>query len=258
MNRCFESDRSNSKTHRQGATRKYARYVVGLLTIAPTLLAAAAVASNSEPILIQEDFERGLGKRWVERGFPSIARKNTFSLAVEPNGNHYLKVESMQSSSGKGIHMKFSPRRCPHLSWRWKISTTIAGADITRKDRDDAAAKLYLIFDGPSLWNPFDKRILVYVWDNAAPIGGVFRNSWLPEKERMLVLESGNDRAGHWVAERVHLAEDFGRAFPDEALGEVEALAFIADTDNTLSQVSAGIDDLRIRCAAPALEMPEE
>ena len=56
----------------------------------------------------------------------------------------------------------------------------------------------------------------------------------------------------------MHLAEDFGRAFPDEALGEVEALAFIADTDNTLSQFSAGIDDLRIRCAAPALEMPEE
>jgi hypothetical protein len=44
------------------------------------------------------------------------------------------------------------------------------------------------------------------------------------------------------------LFDDFKRAFPGEEQGNVEGLAFLADTDNTRSQVSAGFDDLMIRC----------
>lgn len=60
------------------------------------------------------------------------------------------------------------------------VSDVISGADITRKEGDDAAAKLYVVFASPSWWNPLDKRILVYVWDNAAPVGAVLPNTWLP------------------------------------------------------------------------------
>ncbi|MFQ5664804.1 MAG: DUF3047 domain-containing protein [Candidatus Binatia bacterium] len=225
-----------------------------LATLAATLCfrpGPSALASEQGRVLFQEDFEAGISDRWVERGFPSIERKNTFSLATDPVGNHYLKVESAQSASGRGVHLRFSPRACSDVSWRWMVSHAIATADITRREGDDGAAKLYVVFDGPSLWNPFDKRVIVYVWDNAAPVGRVFHNAWLPEKERMLVLESGNEKAGRWVTERVHLAQDFGRAFPGERPGEVEALAFMADTDNTATQVSAGLDDLVIRCRAP-------
>ena len=132
------------------------------------------------------------------------------------------------------------------------ISGTVARADIRRKEGDDAAAKIYIVFDGPSGWNPFDKRILVYVWDNAAPVGSVVPNAWLPDKERMLVLESGPDKVGQWITERVDLARDLSRSFPGESIGDVEAIAFIADTDNTMSEVWAALDDLRIECDAPA------
>lgn len=213
-------------------------------------LVAARLGGASSPVLFQEDFEAGLENRWVERGFPSIARKNTFSIAAEPDGNHYLKVESADSYSGKGVYLKFSPQRCPEVSWRWRVSNVIASADITRKEGDDAAAKLYVVFTGPSWWNPLDKRILLYVWDNAAPTGSIVPNSWLPDKERMIVLESGRAKVGSWVPERVNLAEDFARAFQGESPGNVEGLAFLADTDNTHERVSAGFDDLVIRCTS--------
>jgi hypothetical protein len=217
------------------------------------LIVAQALASDGSATLFHDfhdDFESGISERWVEQGFPSIDRKNTFSLAVEADGNHYLKVESAQSSSGKGIRMRFATRQCPDVSWRWMISNTIETADITRKEGDDAAAKLYVVFDGPSRWNPLDKRILVYLWDNAQPVGSLFSNAWLPDKERMVILESGTSKAGQWVGEHVDLEKDFARAFPGEQPGTVEALAFMADTDNTSTHVSAGFDDLVIRCAA--------
>ena len=210
-----------------------------------------AVAQSS--LLLFEDFEAGLSARWEEQGFPSIARHNVFSLASEPDGNHYLKVESDRSSSAKGVHLAWSPRRCPHVSWRWRISNTIAAGDLTRKEGDDAAAKLYVVFRGPSFWNPLDKRILVYVWDHRAPVGGIYPNAWLPTKERMVIVESGTAKVGQWVDEQVHLVNDFVRAFPGEEPGEVEGVAFLADTDNTRSRVTAGFDDLTIRCNEPEI-----
>ena len=204
-------------------------------------------------LLLSEDFEAGLSAQWEEQGFPSIARHNVFSLASEPDGNHYLKVQSDRSSSGKGVHLAWSPRRCPHVSWRWRISNTIAAGDLKRKEGDDAAAKLYVVFSGPSFWNPSDKRILVYLWDHRAPVGAIYPNAWLPTKERMVVVESGTSKVGQWVVEQVHLVNDFVWAFPGEEPGDVEAVAFLADTDNTRSRVTAGFDDLTIRCTEPEI-----
>lgn len=216
------------------------------------ILSAAAFSMGATPspgiVFFSEDFEAGLTERWVEQGFPSIARRNVFSVAAEPDGNHYLKVESARSYSAKGIHIIFSPEQCPHLSWRWKVSKVIVAADLSRKEGDDAAAKLYFVFAGPSVWKPFDTRILVYLWDNRAPVDAIYPNVWLPEKERMVILESGATKVGQWVSEQVNLLEDFKRAFPGEDPGIVQGVAFLADTDNTQSQVSAGFDDLLIRC----------
>ena len=219
---------------------------IGFLFAAP--VAVPVFASNQTAILFSENFETGLTDRWVEQGFPSIARRNVFSVAAEPDGNHYLKVDSDQSYSAKGVHITFSPARCPYVSWRWRVSDIIDVADVTRKEGDDAGAKLYVVLAGPSVWNPFDKRILVYLWDNRAPVGSIYPNAWLPHKERMVILESGATKVGRWVSEQVNLLEDFKRAFPGEDPGTVEGVAFLADTDNTRSEVSAGFDDLLISC----------
>ena len=216
------------------------------------LFASGVWAADGDAVLFREDFEHPLSPHWVERGFPSIERKNTFRVAADVDGNHFLQVESARSSSGMGVHLHFDPRRCPEVHWRWTVSDTLPTADLTRREADDAAAKLYVVFKGPSLWNPLDKRILVYVWDDALPVGTVLPNSWLPDKERMLVVESGRGKVGQWAADRTDLVEDFTRAFPAETPGAVEALAFMADTDNTSSRVSAGLDDLEIRCRGAA------
>lgn len=227
--------------------------LVAVFVYASLFSTGMSQAVEQSSLLFSEDFEAGLSHQWKEQGFPSIARHNIFSLASEPDGNHYLKVESDRSSSAQGVHLTFSPRQCPHVSWRWRISNTIAAGDLTRKEGDDAAAKLYVVFRGPSFWNPLDKRILVYLWDHRAPVGAIYPNAWFPAKERMVIVESGTAKVGQWVVEQIHLASDFARAFPGEEPGEVEGVAFLADTDNTRSRVTAGFDDLTIRCTEPEI-----
>ncbi len=241
-----------NRTHQCRAWKRLIVLATIMVLLLPiTLQADVQGRPDHGTVLFSENFEAGLSERWVERGFPSIGRKNHFSVVTEPLGNHYLKVESSSSYSGMGVYHSFSSRQCPLVSWRWKIDNIVERADITRKEGDDAAAKLYVVFDGPSFWNPLDKRILVYVWDNTAPVGVVMPNVWLPDKERMIVLESGKAKVGQWVEEQIDLFEDFRRAFPGEEPGEVEAWAFLADTDNSQSQVTAGFDDLTIRCEKP-------
>lgn len=231
-------------------------WVENSVLIGITLLSTLAIAAgpsqgdsaDNPEFAFREDFEGESVERWVEQGFPSIARKNQFSIAEGEQGNHYLRVESERSSSGRGVRLALSVERCSRLRWRWRVSHTLALADLSLRDRDDAAAKLYLVFDGPSRWNPLDKRILVYVWDHAGPIGRILPNAWLPEDERMLVLESAASPVNAWIHESVDLDRDFRRAFPGQQPGELEALVFIADTDNAGGRVSAGLDDLTIRC----------
>ena len=46
------------------------------------------------------------------------------------------------------------------------------------------------------------------------------------------------------------MPSDFARAFPGETAGAIEAVAFLADTDDTDTRVAAGLDDLLLRCVA--------
>jgi hypothetical protein len=222
------------------------------LVAALQVLSGAASAADSDRAVLHADFERPLDPAWRERGFPRISRHNVFRIAPDVDGNRYLRVESERASSGMGVTLdNLDPRRCADLAWRWRVEGVVAAADLTRRAGDDAAAKLCVVFDGPSFWNPTDKRVLVYVWDAALPRRTILPNAWLPETARMVVLRGAGDRAGRWVAERVDLLGDFARAFPGETPGAMEAVAFLADTDDTGSRVAAGLDDLILRCAQP-------
>lgn len=53
------------------------------LSMALGLLIVAQAFASDGASLLQEDFEGGISERWVEQGFPSIDRKNVFSLAIE-------------------------------------------------------------------------------------------------------------------------------------------------------------------------------
>ena len=55
----------------------------GLLATLIVLLGSGPVHRHDESVLFREDFEDGLSERWVERGFPSISRKISFTVALE-------------------------------------------------------------------------------------------------------------------------------------------------------------------------------
>ena len=184
---------------------------------------------------------------------------------VHDGGVTVLHVRS-ESAVGSAVHrMRVDPRAANRLTWRWKVDHALANAALGTREGDDFAARVYVSFDVPEESLSFASRAklkiarfiygpdtpaaaICYVWDNRHPVGTTL---WSPfsDRLRMVVLESGNARAGEWVAESRDVDADFRAAFAATWKAPTPAItgvAVAADTDQTLESVNAWFGDLRL------------
>ena len=150
--------------------------------------------------------------------------------------------------------------KTPVLCWRWLVTGPVRKADMTKKSGDDYAARVYVAFDVPDsalsgstkfrlrmARSLFGKDVpdaaVVYVWDNSHVVG-TSRKSSYTNRSQLVVAETGAGRAGTWVTERVDLASDYAKAFPDQP-GTPTQIAVAADGDNTNSSGRAAFADLQ-------------
>lgn len=158
----------------------------------------------------------------------------------------------------------------PMLCWRWRVDAPLVGADLATKAGDDYAARVYVSFVLPPDRIDFATRLqlsvarkiwgdvvpdaaLNYVWDNRYPVGTVRPNAYT-DRTQMLVLQSGAQRAGAWVAERRDLAADVEAAFGAGA--RPSQLAVASDTDNTGESARAGFADFHFVARDAACAFP--
>lgn len=156
-------------------------------------------------------------------------------------------------------HVTVDLGKTPILCWHWYVDSPVARADMTKKSGDDYAARVYVGFDVPDsalsgstkfklqiARTVFGKDLpdatLVYVWDNAHPVGTA-RRSPFTDRTQLIVAETGSGRARSWVPERVDVARDFSKAFAGQP-GKPTGIAVAADGDNTHSSGRAAFADM--------------
>ena len=197
------------------------------------------------------------------------AKPTTFRLGTVANSPAIeARVDSSMALLARPI--KVDLEQTPILCWRWWIQGVVAKGDIRKKNGNDFAARVYVSFDMPDsalsamvrmklgmarrmLGIPLPDAALTYVWDNRNPVGFAARSPYT-DRQQLIVAQSGNDRVGQWVPERVDVAADFARAFAGKP-GHPVGLAISADGDNTKSIGRAAFTDIHFvrrdqRCAA--------
>ncbi len=173
---------------------------------------------------------------------------------VKYRGEYVLKAHGIGTSSCLFREVKAELGSFPLISWRWKISNVIRQAIETRKDRNDSAARIIVVFEAVPgemppwyrleyllkgiIWKnaPLGPRI-EYIWGNKIEKGRIVDNPSVGGS-RMIILESGERKANRWIREKRNVVEDYRTAFGADPQGIV-ALGIQTDTDQSNEGVTA-------------------
>ncbi|MYG39766.1 MAG: DUF3047 domain-containing protein [Nitrospira sp. SB0677_bin_15] len=198
---------------------------------------------------------------WKPLTFHKIEEHTEYSL-VEDGGNVVLKAVSRGSSSGLTREVTIDPKVYPIVEWSWKIENVLEKGDVTTKEGDDYPTRLYITFAyDESKIDFFDQAqyelarllhgqypptgALTYIWESRSPVGTMVPNPYT-DRVQMIVLESGADKAGQWVAESRNVYEDYRKAFGDDP-PPISGVAVMTDTDNTQESAVAYYGDITFK-----------
>ena len=178
---------------------------------------------------------------------------------VDDAGVTVVRATAERSSSGLAHNVNLDPREFPILRWRWKVPRPIPGADNTRRDADDSAARVELAFAGPKDRLPLGERAFMaqvkaisgfdmpyatldYSWGSGAPAGSVVINTWTT-RIRSILVRSGPDGMGEWLSEERNVYEDYKAVFGEEP-SRVTHVVIYTDADGTRSSAEAFYGDI--------------
>ena len=126
------------------------------------------------------------------------------------------------------------------LSWRWRISEHLAEVDLRDPDRDDAPARLFVVFGRGRLFSR--PRMLFYTWGGAEPVGSAFP-SHASDRLGVVVVRNAQDLAEVWHDESRDVASDYRAAFGEEA-PDITAVGIMLDTDQLHGRASVELAEL--------------
>lgn len=178
----------------------------------------------------------------------SSNKQPTEYTMVTDEGIVVLRASAKGSASILAWRTDFDPRAFPMLSWRWKVTQSIAGADTRTRRSEDSPARLMVSFSGnPASLKASDRAagalaeaisghalpyaVLMYIWGEKVPPESTTVSA-LTSRVRMIAVSSDDEGVGRWQSYRRNLAEDYRRVFGEEP-GHVTAIELMTDTDNT-------------------------
>lgn len=198
------------------------------------ILAVSAASFSYGDIVIGNFNNRDLSG-WSDKGF----KGRTVYELVNDEGRTVIKAHSVRSASGLIKKIKLDTKEYPILRWSWKIEHTLKREDVTRKNGDDFAARVYVVFPGFFFWQT---KAINYVWSDKMAKDSWARNPYT-SNAIIIAVESGDSKVGKWVNEERNVYEDFLRVF-GKGPPKLGAIAIMTDTDDTMDEATAYYGDI--------------
>lgn len=228
-------------------------------------LAQAAASAVGSLLLLTGPLDGGLPAGWEIQAFPKIERRTAYAARQEA-GRLIVRAEADRSASGLRLRRSVDPKAYPRLRWSWKVESLPKGEDPRKKEGDDYAARIYVVFEKP--WDELSvlertkarivKRLygerpptaaVNYIWSGVLERGEALENAYT-DRVRMIAVRGREDAPGRWLDEERDLAADYRALFGEEP-PPVAGISLMTDTDNTNSAAAAEYADLAFLPPAP-------
>ena len=198
--------------------------------VVPLCLLLFGSMLNAETWKFLDAFGSSWQSRWNERIFTKLP---TEYRAVRRQNGQALMGHSKKSASGLWRMLDIQPVASGSISWNWEVEHSLSlNRDERRKQGDDYAARVCVVFEPHFL--SWKTRSICYVWAGQQAVGSVYASPYA-SNVAMIVLESGDTRAGKWIPEKRDFVADYWNFF-GEPPKSVSAVAIMVDTDNTAGE----------------------
>ena len=188
------------------------------LVFVSLLLALATTAWAQTPFVVEDWSSQPVGAKGIPEGWKGQNWGSPkYDLTIENDGGKkalHMKSVNEGSTIARDVNGKVNLKDTPILEWSWKVTVLPKGGDSCHKATDDQAAQVFVVW--PRFPEAVRSRIVGYVWDSTLPVGTMCKS----EKTGTVtyfVLRSGTAELGKWVTERRNVAEDFKKAYQDDA-----------------------------------------
>jgi hypothetical protein len=193
-------------------------------------------------------------------------RGETLYSADTVLGRACLRAEAVGGGSGLLTPLDADRGSISRIRWSWWVAGPVAGGDLSRKEGDDFAARVYVNFRfeparagflhrlrqrvaGRRFGGEAPGKALVYVWGNQAAEGTMAPSAYT-DQAALVVVRTGSGDAGAWWTEERDFRADFLEAFGHPPPG-LHSVAVMTDADDTGAAATACYGDI-------ALFPPEE
>ncbi|TAN62498.1 DUF3047 domain-containing protein [bacterium] len=204
---------------------------------ADVLLAASTDGVIRIPIVISGEAQKAKIGDWKVKEWKGKA--DVTVVDTEAGSALHLKSESTSIAVyNEGV---IDIASHPYLNWSWLVKKLPKGGDVRKRNMDDQAIQLYVIF--PYKWPAsINSRLIGYIWDTSAKAGAEL-TSTKTSNTKYIVIKSGVDGLGKWHAEERNVIEDYKRLFKEEA-HLASGVSVMIDSDDTKSSAESFIADV--------------
>lgn len=188
--------------------------IIGLIILVILMGAHPGMAAMNE-ILMIDRFEGGVDEKGLPLGWSLEKEPGPKSKIVikKEREIHFLHLSSVNDSFGLKKEISFDIRKYPYFFWRWRATVLPKGGDVRKRETDDQAGQIYVIF--PKFPAMINSRSVGYIWDSQAPVG-FSGTSTAYSKMKYVVLQSGSSKLNQWLAESRNVYEDYKNLFKEE------------------------------------------
>ena len=179
-------------------------------------------------------------------------RGKTEYSVVQRGGRPAVMAVGRHTASGLARRLDIDPVACRTVRWSWRVDRIQTDVDLRRKEKEDVAASLFVVFGDPGfMMMPNPVPTLRYVWTTGhMKRGEIFPNPFRPDQIRTIVVENRGDRLREWVSFERDLYADFIAAFGRPPAAHVQLLSIFTDNDQSKQPVETYYGPIEIDCGS--------
>jgi predicted component of viral defense system (DUF524 family) len=198
--------------------------------------------SAQEELLWVDKFSSVKSAEGIPDGWSLEKKTGEPDLQMEREGdNFFLRFRSDNSSFGLKKEMEFNIKDYPFLNFRWKVTRLPEKGDFLKKETDDQAAQVYVLF--PRFPAKLNTELVGYLWESQSKNKGKEGESPAWSKSKVIVLQAGPEKLNKWIQEKRNVYEDYKKLFKKEP-PKVGGIALYSNTQHTRGRAEAYFDQI--------------